>query len=466
MSPFPRLRSTAALLGVVAITAFGIAECGRRSSAGDTQAVITIPPPLPEPSTTDDRRLRFDPSELPKLSPALPLDLHSSDEATSPADHEHLAAFAWNTFVALNWPVSPDGAPDPGQLPGEQGDNATVWETWPEVSQIFRLDGRPPAPWGSPPDSGTWPAELRDLPPGTRVLVRTGKHLSAFSPDASDAPLVDQNGRHVRLEVRVNRPVFDTIVALQLFRRDEQDAAGPIAFPVGAFPSPDITTADAARSPGSIRVQAAWKVLSPAEIAAGRFHAVPAVLYTPPPTPDSGPGEIEHAIVGLVGLHIVRKTPNVPGWIWSTFEHVDNCPDANAPAERAAYNFYNKSAPALKPNQPPAPPWNPSAVEPVSRRPQIVRHLPIPEHARVVTAAYQAALRAINPASPWQNYQLIGVQTRNGTVASPDRLANTTLETYLAASAAPAASCIDCHSRAATTADAPADSVFLLRLAR
>ena len=30
--------------------------------------------------------------------------------------------------------------------------------------------------------------------------------------------------------------------------------------------------------------------------------------------------------VGLVGLHIVQRTPSRPQWIWSTFEQVDNVP--------------------------------------------------------------------------------------------------------------------------------------------
>ena len=31
--------------------------------------------------------------------------------------------------------------------------------------------------------------------------------------------------------------------------------------------------------------------------------------------------------MGLVGLHIVQKTPIRPQWVWSSFEHIDNVPE-------------------------------------------------------------------------------------------------------------------------------------------
>ena len=35
--------------------------------------------------------------------------------------------------------------------------------------------------------------------------------------------------------------------------------------------------------------------------------------------------------MGLVGLHIIIRTNSAPQWVWSTFEHVANAPDAPAP---------------------------------------------------------------------------------------------------------------------------------------
>ena len=42
--------------------------------------------------------------------------------------------------------------------------------------------------------------------------------------------------------------------------------------------------------------------------------------------PISGQCSPAPVTVGLVGLHIVQKTPTRPQWIWSTFEQIDNVP--------------------------------------------------------------------------------------------------------------------------------------------
>lgn len=398
---------------------------------------------------------RPDPARLPPLSAEFPHDI-PSPASSGPASLETARAadtFSWQAFLALNWPADSDGEPDERGQPGQSGDNPTVWESWPEASAIFLGDGRAPAPWGNASASAPLPPEFAPLPPGARVLTRPGKALAEFAPEAPHGPLVDQNGRHVRTEIRVNRPVFETIIARRLHRRSTQiTSLAPVVFPVG-----------------SIRVQAAWKILSPAEVAAGRFHAIEAWLHTPPAAGVSGPGSLEKAIVGLVGLHIASKTPSSPEWIWSTFEHVDNCPAVGESADRAAYNFYDKTASGAPTNQPPPPPWNPALVEPGTRRSQIVRQIPIPLETRALNASYQAALRAINPASVWQYYQLVGTRrsSPSGPAAEPaDPLANTTLETYLAAGPRSTPSCLDCHARAETAGRASADFSFLLRHAR
>ena len=400
--------------------------------------------------------------QRPELKADLPRDLPPAAFASDLEEARRAAdTFAWQSFLALGWPTRADGTPDPETPIGHLGDNPTVWETWPQASQIFTSAGNRPPPWGSlatPPLPSVFP----NLPPGARVMIRGSKGLAEFAPDAPHGPLVDQHGRHIRTEIRVNRPVFETILARGLYSRAIQSASGPIAFP-------DHGQTEFPTDAGSIRVQAAWKVLSPAEAAAGRFHSVQAYLYTPSPGGQPGPGSLEHAVVGLVGLHVARKTPSAPDWVWFTFEHVDNCPTVGEPSDRAAYNFYDKTKPDLPANVPPPPPWNPALVEPASRRPQIVRQTPIPLSTRAINVAYQAALRAINPTSVWQYYELVGAEYRSpGAQPGPARarLANTTLETYLAADPGSIPSCLECHGRAETAARVSADYSFLLRLAR
>ncbi len=458
---FP-LRHPAALVlvAVGALVGLGLIESCSRSAAEGAEARdrSEAPPPASLPQAAPGFEIPRPPAgPLPVLTPDLPRDLAPSRSDASPEDLRRTAdTFAWESFLALNWPALPDGSPDETQAPGQTGDNSTVWESWPEAAQVFLPAGRTPPPWGAFAPVPL-PSVFASVPSGARVLIHGDKTFDAGASLVPQGPLIDQNGRHIRTEIRFNRPVFETLLARELYRRAGQSGADPVSFP-GANP------ADA----GSIRVQAAWKVLSPAEVAAGRFHSVEARLYTPASGDQAGPGSLETAVVGLVGLHIARKTPSAPDWIWFTFEHVDNCPTAGEPVDRAAYNFYDKTKPGLPANLPPPPPWNPALVEPAARRPQIVRQTPIPISTRILNATYQAALRAINPASVWQYYELVGTEHRprsGAPLPAPARFANTTLETYLAARS-DAPSCLECHAKAETAAQAPADFSFLLRLAR
>ena len=449
--PFRLLHRSALLFTAIgAVSSFGFLKSCSRSAAEEANlseayaALSVVRPRIATP--------RPDLARLPSLTAEFPRDIAPPATAGSAAsDNVRSAdAFSWQAFLALNWPPGPDGEPDSGRLPGQTGDNPSVWETWPEASEIFLPDGSAPSPWRNSSASALIPPEFAPVPPGARVLRRAGKSFADFAPAAPHGPLVDQNGRHVRTEIRVNRPVFDTIVSGGWYRRSTQAASStPVVFP-----------------DGSIRVQAAWKILSPAEVAAGRVDALEARRHTPPAPRGPPPRAREKTRVGLVGFHIASKTPSSPDWIWSTFEHVDNCPVAGEEADRAAYNFYDKTSPGAPINQPPPPPWNPALVEPPARRSQIVRQIPIPLDTRALNASYQAALRAINPASVWQYYQLVGTRRHDSSAEPAAPLVNTTLETYLATDPRSALSCLDCHARAQTAGRASADSSFLLRLAR
>lgn len=59
-----------------------------------------------------------------------------------------------------------------------------------------------------------------------------------------------------------------------------------------------------------------------------------------------------HRKMGLVGFHIVQKTPSAPQWIWSTFEQVDNVGCQHASFARSVSDrFANKQAKPGVPNQ-------------------------------------------------------------------------------------------------------------------
>jgi hypothetical protein len=88
-------------------------------------------------------------------------------------------------------------------------------------------------------------------------------------------PLIDQNGRYARFEILVNQSMFDTILTRSSTTSRRSRASKTVVFDCG-----NATT----KHVGAIMVKAAWKILSPAEKAGGRFHTVEALIYTPQST--------------------------------------------------------------------------------------------------------------------------------------------------------------------------------------
>jgi len=60
--------------------------------------------------------------------------------------NEKFNEYSWKIFVAINWPTDKNGTPK---------DRFTdiadpLWMSWKESFEVYRLDGKEPAPWGSP----------------------------------------------------------------------------------------------------------------------------------------------------------------------------------------------------------------------------------------------------------------------------------------------------------------------------
>ena len=83
----------------------------------------------------------------------------------------------------------------------------------------------------------------------------------------------------------------------------------------------------------SMELKATWRELTDASQYAQYLTANAIVVQNGTCTPMT---------LGLVGLHIVQKTPSQPNWIWATFEQISNSPSNSSPAT-TAYSFYNPS---------------------------------------------------------------------------------------------------------------------------
>ena len=375
----------------------------------------------------------------PQISCYMPADVQGG--LRQPALYTRQRAsdlFSWQTMIALNWPAARGerGEPDPAKPIAAPGPR--VWETWKETNEVFReKDGKPvpPAPWNAPEEL---PSACRGA---EKLLVRDEKVAdlldSMVQPTYADGTLpgtlTDQTGRRVRYEIRLNRTVFDYIVGNQLWDGKVQSQATGIRFPEG-----------------SQIVKAAWRELGTGP--AGRFLTADACVCEAPRG-----GELtgcRRQRMGLVGFHVMTKTPSAPQWIWSTFEQVDNVTATHgAPA-----SFHNPDCPGCVPDRQ-APTGFPN---------QTTRLIPIPDQAPDCRRTGEAVddivqlnrdmQRALAKAgSVLSRYELISTQwpyppagqgTQPATVfdVRPALLGNTTLETYIQETS----SCMGCHAVAGT----------------
>jgi hypothetical protein len=195
--------------------------------------------------------------------------------------------------------------------------------------------------------------------------------------------------------------------------------------------------------------------------------------------------------MGLVGFHVVHKSEDVPQWNWATFEQVDNVPTLGGENEKASYNFYSREHSDMAVNVAPPRPWDPrTPVTNPYARSQIVRVIPISAATKHLNDDYHARLRAVNPRSVWQYYELVSTQwpTRPAVTKRTDAaycdaprvrpadplggpapvfLGNATMESYIQGTVPnTSSSCMGCHGNATTTNAKFSDFTYVLERAQ
>lgn len=326
--------------------------------------------------------------------------------------------FAWQCFIALNWPAAADGSPDRNKTIADVT-SPRVWMSWRTNDSVFLPDGSRPEPWNpmavlSQPEHYLW--RFSKMLNESRQEVN---ELSA-STQAFTGPLVDQNGVFVRYESYLNGPQFDYIVKNELYNQDGQVAFAQqgkrIEFPANVIgPTP---------RHGSMSIKLAWKQLEPNDIRE-RFFVREAVVVS---TSYDEDGRMIKArskqLMGLVGMHITALTQSSPTWIWATFEHIDNVfsndlefgTALNGSRVRIRPNFNNPDQPAKQVNVLPLPnverdsngqfqSWDEKkTTNPV----QLTRVMPIPPATAELNRMVQALLGEQN--SAFRYYELVGTQ--------------------------------------------------------
>ncbi|XLS30634.1 hypothetical protein ACJD0Z_07360 [Flavobacteriaceae bacterium M23B6Z8] len=377
----------------------------------------------------------------------------------SPEFQPSFDVFSWQTFVALNWPSDASGNPL-GNLT-DTPDALRVWEHYTDVNELFQSNS----------EALETRQDLTGEKPTRFFYLDSKAPTASINPSdflqADGYPLIDRNLNFVVYEEKVNPIEADFIKANGLTTK-----AGISAYYNAnnkTFEMPVNTTS----LPGSMEIKAAWRILDTLKgDDLSKYYYQNAVIYISDESSADGTAFTINCTVGLVGMHIVRKTGNFEDWIWSTFEHIDNVPDNVQKAQdelEKKWSFYNPECLNCEPNVPPAHVagdtvngkvmyrWNKSApyaaryAQSVSGETgsdygtQVTRVYPIYYCTEQLNSIWQAALKKEN--SVFANYRLVGSQwtKSDGAYKSPDApfyLGNTTAETYMQNTS----SCITCHN--------------------
>jgi len=375
----PTGRLAAALLVAVAASAAGTPKAFAQASTG------------PAPLMPCGRQVT--------VSSVVPKDECGGAFKNSP---DQAALFAWNAFIALNWPAAANKRDTPDTSKFFGGDvSPLVWETMRNKVEIYPGNGnqkvgphgatiaaQSPFKATNPPDFGYDEATDYIYAPaavGTgdgRIAACAGQSPKAqpswLSLDettqikvnqtfAGILPATDATGANrapqlIRYMVKANRALYQNIVANQFWYKgaplntailnfrtalSKGQAANP-AVPFVEF-SPQLATTPIATT-NTIELKGAWRPLTAAEKASGRFHTATIRYYE---SNAAGVPCYREDVWGLIGLHIIQKTPTAPWFIWATFEQADNILDQNGkPIEDADGNVVNAQSspttPALK----------------------------------------------------------------------------------------------------------------------
>ncbi len=395
-------------------------------SAGvaQTQPCPDPPPSPPVPTIT---------------SPLVPADVCMPQNFSS--NQNPIAFFddySWRVFVAMVWPARTGqrGVPDTTRDLGNPS-GPLVFETLKQDWEFFLPNGAAPAAnWQ---DFGQSPCPNVKVGFDDLVLASFSKFGNLGQAGFGDLvhALPAQNRTWVRYATAFNEVEFDQIVPPKLYLRSNLPAGG-LTFAVGA-----------------LDVKSSWIQMDNVPHPE-RYYTRQAWIKDPV----SGNCSVTPVTVGLVGIHIVQKTPSRPQWIWSTFEHVDNVPPREGGSTIPPFAFNNGDGTPMPPSDrnggfPPTD-WQKPVLYNVDRL------VPINSSTHGTNNTYRQKLAG----TIWQNYELVMTQwplvpnspTTPGTITNTfpgkgdnSAFANTTLETWDQIDVK--TGCMNCHNVTRTKTD-------------
>jgi len=458
---------------LVVLALAGLMACGPREQASESES------PAPVPEAPAPVQASLDPNAW-----QVPVDVTNAGNNPTQGNWSDLA---WQTFIAINWPaVAPSSTSNPGQPNTQSTLGAsvsgalipTVWLTYRDLGTTFLPKGADPGSWGSVPfepiPSGCQAVQAGSVAPGFQPMVLDfiSKVDSAPIPqdqidEAGAGPLIDQFGRYVIYDVRLNQAEFTYI---QMPQTRYYDAVNQ----VNAFKSPNTGIVPLPRNGqesyfnpalpayaqfGALEVKASWRVLDPQKDVFSRYYTQAGYFLQPDGKTCEGP-----VTFGLVGLHILRLTPTTPStWYWATFEQVDNTdapagvkrPDGSAlTASFSTPGTPNGNCPSTGYNVDPTPVTGNISWTNTNTPVNVCRVTPVSADVEAINQKWQGKVQG----TVWANYELIdtvnpAVQggpsypfppiNAPGTPVNTNVMANSTMETYFQTT-----SCMNCHGSA------------------
>jgi hypothetical protein len=275
---------------------------------------------------------------------------------------EDAAVFAWQEFIALNWPaVAQTGAagdretPDSSKMFGEVDPTLgtpLVWETFRHKVEIFPGSGTPHGganydalpqyvyspnpPNAQPPElPGVGTSDGQVLPCNTASPNTPWNNLDEQSEIGLDqmfagaGPGGQFTGQQILFQAKANRTEYNYVFQNSWYVYANVPFTATANYLKDNMQSPPPGDAGHVSFPnGTIELKAAWRQLTAAEQASGRFHTA-MVRHYGFLTDGSGRPCYQDDAWGLVALHIIQKTPTAPYFIYATFGQADNLLDEN-----------------------------------------------------------------------------------------------------------------------------------------
>ncbi len=360
--------------------------------------------------------------------------------------------FSWREFVAMVWPASNGHRGFADTTKDVRDAGPRVFETYKSLWEVFHTDGSAPRGFNEYDAAGVNACKATTGFGDVVLASESGiDDIGQAGVGELMGPLVAQNGKYVRYQTLYNQIAYDFIVKNKLYLRSN--------LPPVPSPRPDLPVVQFPM--GSAALKAAWLDLDGfSDAQKARFYSRVALVKDPQS------GKCSKLTMGLVGLHVVVKTPSRPQWIWSSFEQIDGVPPKQF-GGTGKFTFHDGN----KKNAMPA--ENPLKLVPLAKDPvpfNLERNVMMPIHPKteLMTFVYQRLLHG----TPWEFYQIVTTQwpRLEGNQAAPvpatqggemtttfpgagatSAFANLSMETF--DQARPQLGCMSCHNQARMAAD-------------